>query len=61
MTSFTSATDTLDKKKHTRRLSAHISSRWYRSPEVIMSQKNYNSQMDVWGLGCVFAELLILV
>jgi len=47
--------------KPKRRLSAHVSSRWYRSPELILSQQQYNTQTDVWGLGCVFAEMLLML
>ena len=30
----------------------------YRAPEVIMSDGMYTGAMDVWALGCIFAELL---
>ncbi|XP_067132750.1 cyclin-dependent kinase 4-like [Centruroides vittatus] len=29
---------------------------WYRSPEVLL-QRNYASPVDVWSVGCIFAEL----
>ena len=47
--------------KHKRRLSYHISSRWYRAPEVILMNENYNSQVDMWGLGCMLAEMMLLL
>ena len=31
----------------------------YRSPEVALGMQNYTSQVDLWGVGCIFAELLI--
>ena len=46
-------------KPHKRRLSGHISSRWYRSPETILLERNYDSQIDMWGVGCILAELAI--
>ena len=48
-----------DSKKlgHIRRLSNHVSSRWYRAPEVILLDKQYNTKVDVWGLGCILAEM----
>ena len=39
-------------------LSNHIASRWYRSPEVILVEKNYDQSVDIWALGCVLAELM---
>jgi len=44
-----------------RRLSSHISSRWYRSPEIILTQESYNSKIDIWALGCIMAELLLKI
>ena len=39
----------------------YISTRWYRSPECLLTDGYYNYKMDIWGLGCVFFELLTLV
>lgn len=44
-----------------RRLSTHISSRWYRSPEIILTQENYDSKIDIWAMGCIMAELLLKI
>lgn len=44
-----------------RRLSTHISSRWYRSPEIILTQEFYDSKIDIWALGCIMAELLLKI
>ena len=41
-----------------RELTSHIASRWYRAPEVILLEKVYYGAVDIWGVGCVFAELL---
>ena len=41
-----------------RELSNHIIPRFYRPPEIILLEKVYNQKVDVWSLGCVFAELL---
>lgn len=30
----------------------------YRAPEVVMSRGGYTSALDMWSLGCIFAELL---
>ena len=34
---------------------------WYRAPELLLGAKRYDSAIDVWALGCIFAELLIRV
>lgn len=41
-----------------RRLSDHVVTRWYRPPEIILIEKQYGPAVDVWGAGCIFAELL---
>ena len=38
---------------------AYICSRYYRAPELIFGSTNYNSQIDVWSMGCVIAELVL--
>ena len=45
-------------KQYKRALTWHVVSRWYRAPEVILVEKFYGKEMDVWSLGCVFAEML---
>lgn len=36
----------------------YIATRWYRAPEVILSWKRYTKAIDMWAVGCIFAELL---
>ena len=43
-----------------RELTGHIGTRWYRAPEVILMEKLYTASIDIWSLGCVFAELLMM-
>eukprot|EP01059_Diplonema_ambulator_P015816 TRINITY_DN27024_c0_g1_i1.p1 TRINITY_DN27024_c0_g1~~TRINITY_DN27024_c0_g1_i1.p1 ORF type:complete len:365 (+),score=49.95 TRINITY_DN27024_c0_g1_i1:53-1147(+) len=38
---------------------SYICSRYYRAPELIFGATDYTPAIDVWSLGCVFAELLI--
>lgn len=35
--------------------------RWYRAPEVILLYDSYTSAIDVWSVGCIFAELLSMM
>lgn len=30
---------------------------WYRAPEILMGSKQYNTSVDVWSIGCIFAEM----
>jgi mitogen-activated protein kinase 1/3 len=39
-------------------LSNCIVSRWYRPPEIVLTQKNYDQAVDIWSMGCIFAEML---
>ena len=32
---------------------------WYRSPEVLMEARDYTAASDVWGVGCIGAELVL--
>jgi serine/threonine protein kinase len=36
----------------------YIQSRYYRSPEIIFNIQ-FNEKIDIWSLGCIFAELII--
>ncbi|KAF7268925.1 hypothetical protein GWI33_018025 [Rhynchophorus ferrugineus] len=39
----------------------YISTRWYRSPECLLTNGNYGPKMDVWAVGCVFYEMITLL
>jgi cyclin-dependent kinase 9 len=30
---------------------------WYRPPELLLGDRNYGPQVDLWGAGCIMAEL----
>lgn len=36
----------------------YVATRWYRGPELLVGDTQYGPPVDVWALGCVFAELL---
>jgi mitogen-activated protein kinase 1/3 len=40
-----------------RELSPHVVTRWYRAPEIILLNRNYDKSIDVWSAGCMIAEL----
>ena len=35
--------------------------RHYRAPELILMERDYGPAIDVWSVGCIFAELLSIV
>lgn len=41
-----------------RELTGHVVTRWYRAPEIILLEKDYGPAVDMWSVGCIFAELL---
>lgn len=30
---------------------------WYRAPEVLLGAKHYSTSVDMWSIGCIFAEM----
>jgi mitogen-activated protein kinase 1/3 len=41
-----------------RQLTAHVVTRWYRAPELIVKAEEYNFGVDNWSAGCIFSELI---
>jgi len=39
-------------------MTEYVATRWYRAPEVMISSSNYSKALDIWSVGCIFAELL---
>ena len=51
--------NTKDARKNMKReLTGHVVTRWYRAPEIILLEKDYGPAIDIWAVGCIFAELL---
>eukprot|EP00331_Platyophrya_macrostoma_P032889 CAMPEP_0176439542 /NCGR_PEP_ID=MMETSP0127-20121128/20005_1 /TAXON_ID=938130 /ORGANISM="Platyophrya macrostoma, Strain WH" /LENGTH=301 /DNA_ID=CAMNT_0017823831 /DNA_START=66 /DNA_END=971 /DNA_ORIENTATION=- len=32
---------------------------WYRSPDVLLGSTQYGTPVDIWSIGCIFAEMVI--
>lgn len=41
-------------------LTSCVGTRWYRAPELLYGSTNYGLEIDLWSLGCIFAELFSL-
>lgn len=41
------------------RLSPVVVTRWYRQPELLYVAKKYDADIDMWSVGCIFAELML--
>ncbi|KAL8522516.1 hypothetical protein ACS0TY_012619 [Phlomoides rotata] len=39
-------------------LTSCVGTRWFRAPELLYGSTNYGLEIDLWSLGCIFAELL---
>ncbi|WOL10020.1 hypothetical protein Cni_G18774 [Canna indica] len=31
---------------------------WYRAPEILLGSRNYSTPVDIWSVGCIFAEMV---
>lgn len=45
----------LDEGKH---MTQEVVTQYYRAPELLMGTRHYASSVDIWSVGCIFAELL---
>jgi len=39
-------------------LSEYVVTRWYRAPELLCNSSYYGKEVDIWSVGCIFAEML---
>ncbi len=42
-------------------MSPQVVTRWYRAPELLLGAKSYSYGIDIWAVGCIFAELLLRI
>ncbi|KAI6175657.1 Protein kinase domain-containing protein [Aphelenchoides bicaudatus] len=43
----------------TKTYSNEVVTLWYRPPDVLLGSTNYSTHIDMWGVGCIFYEMLI--
>jgi len=39
-------------------MTEYVATRWYRPPELMLSLHHYSLAIDMWSVGCIFAEML---
>ncbi|XP_015883441.2 protein IMPAIRED IN BABA-INDUCED STERILITY 1 isoform X1 [Ziziphus jujuba] len=44
---------------HRQPLTSRVVTLWYRPPELLLGSTDYGASVDLWSVGCVFAELLM--
>ncbi|XP_013419265.1 mitogen-activated protein kinase 7 [Lingula anatina] len=45
-------------QEHKYFMTQYVATRWYRAPEIMLSMLEYTTAIDVWSVGCIFAEML---
>lgn len=41
------------------RLTHQVVTRWYRAPELLYGSQQYSTGVDIWSMGCIFAEIML--
>uniref|UniRef100_H2Z3G1 Mitogen-activated protein kinase n=2 Tax=Ciona savignyi TaxID=51511 RepID=H2Z3G1_CIOSA len=39
-------------------MTEYVATRWYRAPELMLSFGQYSQSIDIWSVGCIFAEMI---
>uniref|UniRef100_A0A2K5CH10 cyclin-dependent kinase n=1 Tax=Aotus nancymaae TaxID=37293 RepID=A0A2K5CH10_AOTNA len=39
--------------------SSEVGTSWYRPPDILLGSTDYSTQIDMWGVGCIFYEMAI--
>ncbi|XP_047946919.1 protein IMPAIRED IN BABA-INDUCED STERILITY 1-like [Salvia hispanica] len=47
------------KPKKQQNLTGRVVTLWYRPPELLLGATNYGEAIDLWSVGCVFAEMFV--
>lgn len=48
----------VDEPNQMRHMTQEVVTQYYRAPELLMGSKHYSYAIDMWSVGCIFAELL---
>ncbi|TRY77905.1 hypothetical protein TCAL_08118 [Tigriopus californicus] len=47
----------INKNGQPNRYTNRVVTLWYRPPELLLGERNYGSPVDLWGAGCIMAEM----
>ncbi|KAG0672744.1 MAPK protein hog1 [Pichia californica] len=39
-------------------MTGYVSTRYYRAPEIMLTWQKYDTEVDIWSVGCIFAEMI---
>ncbi|KAJ3121784.1 MAPK protein hog1 [Nowakowskiella sp. JEL0407] len=39
-------------------MTGYVSTRYYRAPEIMLTWQKYDEAVDIWSVGCIFAEMV---
>lgn len=48
-----------NKRGEERKYTNCVVTRWYRPPELLLGARQYGGEVDIWGVGCVFAIIRV--
>jgi male germ cell-associated kinase len=40
-------------------MTEYVATRWYRAPELVLKSRSYSSQVDIFALGAIMAEMFL--
>lgn len=58
--SYSFEADEVGDDRHGGCLTSCVGTRWFRAPELLFGSTDYGLEVDLWSLGCIFAELFTL-
>lgn len=41
-------------------MTSQVVTRWYRAPELLLGAREYGDRVDIWSVGCIFAEVMVI-
>lgn len=48
------------RKTYSQKYTPEVVTLWYRAPEILLGDDNYGEKIDIWSVGCILMELVML-